>query len=313
MNIPLFDGHCDTILLLDRKELPDGALRENNLHIDLKRARKFSPGAQFFALFHSPRANIQGDPFAKFYRRFKTEMELNSDIISFCRNAQDARKAAEEGKYAAFLSIENATLIGCDPNRLQEVYDAGVRAVCVAWNNATILTGTNVEDTDRGLSEQGKEFVKRCFDLGIIVDVSHISDPAFWDIAEMAKGPIIASHSNSRDVYYHTRNLTDDQFKKLIELGGTTGINMFGDFISDTPTIDDVIEHIEHFWMLGGQKNVAIGADFDGCDVIPEGMHGIEDMDMLYEALLKKNYNEDLLRDLFYNNLMRVVEEVCGI
>jgi membrane dipeptidase len=148
-------------------------------------------------------------------------------------------------------------------------------------------------------------------ELGVVVDLSHASERAFWDTAEITKRPIIAGHSNSKTVCPHKRNLTDEQFKALVRLGGVAGINLCPDFLnpSKSAKVADILRHIEHFMGLGGERAVCLGGDLDGIDETPEGIGGIEDYGVLYEALLRLNYPEALVRDIFYNNLLEVLEK----
>jgi membrane dipeptidase len=137
--------------------------------------------------------------------------------------------------------------------------------------------------------------------------VSHISDPGFWDVAQLAEAagkPFFASHSNSRKVWHHSRNLTDEQFLELTRLGGVAGLNTCYEFLGPGEgCIDDAVAHIEHFCSLGGEKSVAIGGDWDGCTPF-RGMDRVTDMDKLYERLLQRNFKEALVEDIFYNNLI---------
>ncbi|MBP5166519.1 MAG: membrane dipeptidase [Oscillospiraceae bacterium] len=306
MDIPLFDGHCDAILRLYTDRSPTGALKKNDNHVDLERGLRYSKYAQFFALFGVPEMFPGKDGFEELYRRFRAE-------LSPCRTAAEAAAAAERGQCAAFLSIEGAELIDCDPLRLEQAYEKGVRSICLSWNRATRLCGSSAEDGGRGLSSEGREFVMLANRLGMIVDVSHLSDAGVRDIAGMGI-PFIASHSNSRAVYPHPRNLDDDMFRAVRDSGGTAGLNLFADFLGEgRVTVEDVIRHAEHFLDLGGEKTLAIGGDLDGCDRLPEGIEGIQDMTKLYAAFTDRGYGKELLDDIFYNNLMRVVERVCTI
>lgn len=320
MKLPLFDAHCDTISAILRT---DSELCCNNLHIDMKRSDGFFPYAQFFAIFAQIKPDEKSDDlnwllwrkgndaFAQQYGVFIREMERNRRIISFCKCWSDAEKAFSEGKKAAFLSIEGAEIIDCSIEKLEKVYNQGVRAIILTWNFQNKLSGSNDEGYSNGLTQLGRNFVKRCQELGIIVDVSHLSEPGFWDVIEIAEKPIIASHSNSKTIWPNKRNLTDRQFMAIAKTGGVAGINLYTDFLGEKPDINKVTEHIEHFLQLGGEKNIAIGADLDGCDTLPEGISGIEDIYKIAENLLKKNYTEALVYDIFYNNLKRVVMEIC--
>ncbi|MDE6107455.1 MAG: dipeptidase, partial [Oscillospiraceae bacterium] len=228
-----------------------------------------------------------------------------------CRTAEEIESAWADGKTAALLSIEGGELLDCDLDKLEEVYHWGVRAINLTWNYTNELSGTNVEDKEKGLTEQGRAFVVKMQRLGMLVDVSHLSDPGFWDVIDLAKKPIIATHSNSRAVCPHTRNLTDEQFKALIKNGGVAGLNMCDEFVGEAPTVDTLVAHVEHWFSLGGEHNVSLGGDWDGISGMPAGMHGVQDLDKLAERLLHMNYNEDKVRGIFYQNLMRVVKEVC--
>ena len=321
MPIKLFDGHCDTILRCydtGADYFNGGSMRRNSGHVSLEEAREHFGGyAQVFAIF-AEAGMIPGKTYAQMfeeeYALFHREMEANLDLAVHCCTAKEAERAMEQGKIAAFLSVEGAEILDCSIPRLEQAYQMGVRAVNVTWNHANLLSGTNVEQPERGLSEQGRAFVRRMQELGMLVDVSHLSDPGFWDVAELAENagkPFFASHSNSRALCAHTRNLTDEQFKEIIRLGGVAGFNTCADFVSEkTSDLDAAIAHIEHFCALGGEKNVAIGGDWDGCTPF-RGMNRITDLDQLYERLLQRNFKETLVEDIFYNNLMRVVRNVC--
>jgi len=313
MNIPLFDAHCDTAFQM---VLRGYGLFENTGHTDLKRGLRYSPYAQFFALFAMDEAempercgHLRGfraeDLFELELKTLLTEFENRSDCIALCKTAGDARKALASGRAAAFLSIEGAELIGCSIDRLYEMKRLGLSSLTLSWNRPNALVA------DTGLSALGRDFVRACNELSIIIDVSHLSDRAFWDVIELSDSPVIASHSNSRALCPHGRNLTDEQFRAICESGGVAGINLYSNFLGENPTVDTVVSHIEHFLSLGGEKNIAIGSDFDGCDSLPEGIGGIEDIDKIYNELLRRAYPPELIRSIFFDNLMRVVGEVC--
>lgn len=309
--IDLFDGHCDTVLMCCLK---GGGFARNRYHVDLERAGKYRRYAQFFALFGQPE-DFPGMSFGEIFRReygiFAREMEENAAVIAHCRTAEEAGQAFAAGKMAAFLSVEGAELLDCSPERLEEAHALGVRAVNPVWNRANALGGTNAEETDRGLTAQGKEFVRKAEELGVLVDVSHLSDPGFRDVAALLDGPFFASHSNSRQVFSHPRNLTDSQFTAIIEHGGVAGFNLYADFVGGEPDLEAVAAHLDHWLDLGGEKNIALGGDLDGCAALAGGMAGLQDYERLYHFLLERGYGQALVQDLFFNNLMRVVSKVC--
>ena len=321
MSIPVFDAHCDTICEVVRQK---ERLRCNRLHADLERGRKFEPYAQIFAIFDRPWDSDQHP--ADYARdwpekvltklcdellaRLLDEFYVNRDILVHCRCAGDAKLAADGGKIAAFIAIEGAELLGCDLEALHRAYANGVRYVNLCWNYDNALCGAANGAGAYGLTEKGARFVAEMQDLGMAVDLSHASERAFWDVAEITKRPIMAGHSNSKAVCDNPRNLTDEQFLALIELGGVAGLNLCPDFLNESggAGIEDIIRHAEHFLSLGGERSLCLGGDLDGIDTAPKGIKGIQDYDKIYEAMLRRNYPESLVRDIFYNNLMRFSE-----
>lgn len=313
--IEVFDGHCDTLLCCYAYGY-DG-FRRNSGHLDLERMSKYGHYAQFFAAFAAKEGLPEGtdlwEVFLEQNAIFVREMEANKDLVSFCRTGDEARAAWDQGKLAAFHSVEGAELLNCDIEKLRKAHALGVRAINITWNHANLLSGSNVEEPERGLSEQGRAFVKEMGQLGILVDVSHLSDPGFWDVVDTVQGPFLATHSNSRALCLNPRNLTDEQFTAIIKKRGVAGLTMYPDFLGEDPDLTTLIAHLEHFLALGGEETIALGGDWDGCSHLPRGVDGIQAYEALYEALLRRNYHETLIRGVFYTNLMRVVSEVCSM
>ncbi len=312
MNIPLFDAHCDTISRI--ANYPGRSFTRNTDQWNLDRLEEVKEKAQIFALFWD--SAISGGSAAVEYqlRVFQKLCKDEENRIAHCRNGEEADEAIRQGKLAAFLSVEGGELLDCSLERLRWAYDQGVRIVNLTWNYANALSGSHNDDFDRGLSEQGRSFVMEMERLGMLPDVSHLSDAGFWDVVELTKKPIIASHSNSRDVFFHTRNLTDAQFTAIIKNHGVVGLNCYSRFLGEGKvTMNTLQKHLDHFLALGGEKTVALGGDWDGCDKLPSGWDGVWNWLDFYEHLWKQNYPEQLLRDLYFNNLMRTVIEVCTI
>ena len=325
--IPYFDAHCDTVYrcletgetsALDygdsreeqcRYYAASAHLRRNGGHIDLERSRQFSRCAQFFALFHDA-AEAPADGLWAQCRRmhdfFLREMVDNADIVCHCRTGREVDEAAAAGKTAALLSIEGADLLDCDVHKVETVTHWGVRLLNPVWNRANVLSGTNAEDPERGLSAEGRDFIRALEEYGIYPDVSHLSDAGFWDLVHIARRPIVASHSNARAVCPHRRNLTDDQFRAIRDLGGVVGLNLYLDFVG-RPTMDALVAHVEHFLALDGEKTLCLGGDLDGCETLAAGMAGMQDVPKLYEALKARGYSNALLEDIFWNNLRRLI------
>jgi len=309
----VFDGHCDALSYM---VVYGGGLRESKGQVDLLRMKEHGPWAQFFAIFGTrgyPDMPLE-EMFPKQYEIFQRELAANGDLLVQCRTAEEIEAAWAAGKSAAILSVEGAELLGCSLEELERAYRLGVRAVNLTWNHANALSGSNDEEPEKGLTDQGRAFVRRMQELGMLVDVSHLSDPGFWDVYELSQAagkPFFASHSNARAVCPHKRNLTDEQFTAIMKSGGVAGLNMSAEFLGEDPTVDTVVAHVEHWFGLGGEANVSLGGDWDGITHWPEGLDSIEDVHKLAERLLRMNYKEKQVEDLFCNNLMRVVRETC--
>ena len=306
MKISCFDAHCDT---LSRCMAAGEEFRKNNGAVDLERGKGLGRYAQIFAMFHDARkAPPDGMPAQcrRLHDFFLTEMGKNSGSVSFCCTGAEIDAAVGNGKIAALLSVEGADLLDCDIDNLDSAADWGVRLMNPVWNRANVLSGTHKEEADRGLSSAGRDFVRAMEEHQIYADVSHISDAGFWDILKMARRPVVASHSDSRAIWSHSRNLTDDMFRALRDSGGVVGINAYTDFAGERGTMDELVAHVEHFLNLNGEKTICLGGDLDGCDSLAGGLRGIEDVPRLYEALRERGYPDDLLEDLFWNNLRRL-------
>ena len=304
--IPYFDGHCDTVSCCAHM---GRSLRENDGHLDLARLGRFRKAAQVFAIFANAARFPEGglwDECQKQHEVFRRELAENADLAVQCRTGAEIAAANGAGRVAALLSVEGAELIDCDPEKLGTAAAWGVRLVNITWNHVNALSGTNVDRPDRGLTDRGREFVREASRLGILPDVSHLSDPGFWDLAEMGLGPIVASHSNARALCGHSRNLTDDMFKAVRDSGGVAGFNMYGDFVGGSRSLDDAVRHIDRFMDLDGAKTVALGGDWDGCD-LAFGWTGVQDLPALWRALAERGYDRAALEDIFYNNWMRVL------
>lgn len=324
--IPYFDAHCDTLYRCmetgETSALEYGdtraeqteyfskshELRKNDGHLDLARGKEFARYGQVFALFHDALEVPADGMWAQCNRIhdfFLQQMEENGDIVRHCRNGAEVDNAVKNGKIAALLSVEGADLLDCDPSKIETVAQWGVRFLNPVWNRANVLSGTNLEDSTRGLSDQGRDFVRELYRHHIYPDVSHLSDRGFWDLVDMGEGAIVATHSNTRAICPHRRNLTDDQFCAIRDSGGVVGINFYLNFVGE-PTMDALIAHVEHFLNLGGEKTICLGGDLDGCEKLAAGMEGIQDIPRLYEALRERGYSAELLEDIFWNNLCRM-------
>lgn len=314
MKFPVFDLHCDTALgLMGKDLLGKKSLKQNDLHIDLNRAKTLDGYAQCFACFTTPgfRERYQISPLLVFEREMDavlSEMGANSRTIrqAFC--PQDVRDHHEKGLMSGILTIEGPAGFGFDPSLLGDLYAVGFRMSSLGWNEQNVLTGSHI--TGGGLTDQGREYVREAQRVGMMVDVSHISDEGFWDIIMTTEKPIVASHSNSRTVCGVSRNLTDDMFRAICETGGVAGFNQCAPFVGEMPTLDTVADHILHFLELDPAcRHIALGGDLDGCDELPAGFEGIQDYPKMAAKLLERGLTEEMVHRIFWDNALEVWEK----
>ena len=180
----------------------------------------------------------------------------------------------------------------------------------LGWNEQNSLCGSHA--TGGGLTEQGRAYFLEAQRLGMIVDVSHASDEAFFDMLEIANKPIIASHSNSRAVCPSSRNLTDDMFKAICENGGVAGINLYTEFVGGQKDMDAVCRHVAHFLELDPTgSHIALGGDLDGCESLVAGFEGIQSYPALANCLQTLGLDDTILHNIFWNNAIGVMEKCC--
>lgn len=315
MNVPVFDLHCDTALaLLGKSRNEAGSLKKNELHIDLERASRLEGYCQCFACFTTPIMEELGNlsPVVAFERELATiqrEVDKNKRLIGIVYSADQVEDNRQKGKMSALLTIEGTAGFGYDPALLENLFQIGFRITTLGWNEANELTGSNV--TGGGLTEKGREYVKEAQRLGMLVDVSHISDEGFWDIMDCTQAPIVATHSNSRAIWEHSRNLTDEMFRAICRTGGVAGINQFGEFVGTNSTLDTVCDHIFHFMDLDPSgRHIALGGDLDGCSYFSQGFEGIQSYPALADRLLERGMSETTIRDIFWNNALNVLRSV---
>lgn len=314
MNLPIFDLHCDTATeLLGRDFSGTTPLRSNQLHIDLERMKQYPTYAQCFAFWFTtdlplPKGIKVEDLFWRELSVLQDQIDKNKDLIRQARSAADVRKNMADGVASAIFTLEGPAGIGFDPAKLQKLHNLGFRISTLGWNENNCLTGS--QKTGGGLTKRGREYVKECQRLGILVDVSHISDEAFWQIIDMTDAPVIATHSNSRAVCSASRNLTDDMFRAICSTGGVAGFNLCADFVGVNPTLDTACDHILHFLELDPSgTHIALGGDLDGISEMPEGFHGVQDYGKLAQRLMERGIDEDTLIKIFWSNALGVMEQ----
>ncbi|MBQ1660400.1 MAG: dipeptidase [Clostridia bacterium] len=304
----LFDLHCDTLY---RAYTEKSTLFNDSFHISFNKAKGINPYIQCFAVWipDEYRGNAALDLFRGCVKKLDEQL-AGTDIIR-CRTNDDIKDVSAKGKTGAVLTVEGGAVLAGRLENIELLKKEGVRMMTLTWNGKNELgDGVGVENAG-GLNDFGRKVVCEMERQGIIVDISHAGERMFYDVAEIAKKPFAASHSDAKAVSPHRRNLTNEQFEIIRDNGGIVGLNFCVDFLNKTATkakMYDIIRNAEHFLSLGGEKTLAIGGDFDGAD-IPSDMNGIEALPQLYEMFLHHNYSESLVEDIFFNNAFSFFEK----
>ncbi len=317
------DMHCDTLLKGVREEreeiyeLPEAMA-------DVKRLKEAQVICQFFAIFFPPKQSqypegVKPLPedeelFKKAREIFQNTIQKHGEVLGQAVNYQEVIRQQEAGRVAGILTMEDGRAVLGSFERLQYFYSQGVRLISLTWNYENCFGAPNSKDVkimQRGLTSFGKEAVGVMNDLGILVDVSHLSDGGFWDVAALSKKPFVASHSNCRSLCNHTRNLTDEMIHSLAEHGGVAGVNFEPTFLQEgkqESTMERIAAHIKHYVQIGGEECVGIGTDFDGIQGVFEVGEPTA-MERLFAYLHRSGFSEDLIEKIAYRNVFRVIKE----
>lgn len=339
----IVDMHCDTISRL--VEARGESLFENQGQLDLKRMLDAGYILQNFALFVERERD--GDPWERvrtLCQKFKQEMKKNERWIAQVYRYPDIEENQRNGKMSALLTVEEGAVCKGEIAKLEELYRWGVRMLTLTWNFPNELGNPNFDRTliakvyeakensperqdafdwyfhtpnlTDGLTECGKEFVVRMEELGMIPDVSHLSDAGFYDVLSVTKKPFAASHSNARAVSPCVRNMTDDMIRRLADRGGVMGLNFCPDFLEEKPlgmsnpgSIESIIRHAKHIVNVGGIEVLGLGSDFDGIDGHEE-LQGVQGMGKLWEAMKKSGFSEWDLDLMFGKNVLRMYRDI---
>ena len=302
----LFDLHCDTFYDIYAKKIP---LAQNDLHIDLEKLSGYEASVQTSAIWASKKKGNEEcwEFFLNACTAMDAEIAKNPRAVRVT-DAASIRRAVEEGKNAFILAVEDARMLNGYISRVDTMREMGVRFMTLQWGGPTIIGGAH--DTDLPLTDFGRAVVRRCFEVGIIPDVSHASRAVTAEVLEMAKAagkPVVATHSNSFGVFAHTRNLTDDEFRTIISLGGLAGISMvpyhLTDYDNGAPCdLQTLADHILHYISLGGENTVCMGSDFDGVGVLPDGIENISSLPRLADHLRRGGMSEEQIEKIFFRN-----------
>lgn len=344
--IAYFDGHNDVLLRLSGlsggdpvKAFVDG---NGQGHLDLPRARQGGFVGGLFALYAPSEKKDFGSPGAladnlppmlapeaawtsirkqvAIFTRLVTEAGAQ---LARCTSAADIRAAIADGKLALVLHIEGADAIEADLDLLHVLYGAGLRSLGPVWSRPTIFGHgvpfkfPSTPDVGEGLTEDGKRLVRECNRLKILIDLSHMNEAGFWDVARHSDAPLIATHSNVHAICPSPRNLTDKQLAAIRESDGLVGLNFAcgflredGRMVTDTD-LEWMVRHVDALIEKLGENRVGIGSDFDGAPV-PNAIGTVAGTPALFEALRAHGYDDALLRKIGSENWIAALERVWG-
>lgn len=313
----VFDGHCDTILEVINHKRSLGS-RTLVGHLDIPRMKEGGVDVQFFAVFiediYKPDRSLKRT--LQLIDCFYKEMEKNQDDISQVTNYNQIEEVNSAGKIAAILSIEGGEALEGDLGVLRVLYKLGVRLLTLTWNQRNqIADGIGESRTGSGLTKFGLKVIDEMNRLGMLIDVSHLSETGFWDVIKRSKAPIVASHSNCYALCPHLRNLKDEQIKALADKGGVIGITFVPNFLTQEKrktTVGDVAKHIDYLVEKVGVDYIGLGSDFDGTGVLPIGLEGVDKVPNITGKLLDRGYKEKDIKKILGENFLRVFKEVVG-
>ena len=343
----VFDGHNDVLSKLhaSRPEDPADAFIDGyDAAIDLPKSVEGGFAGGFFAVYVPPmevdhEARLAAMTAESYALPLPPELEqsyaaevANAQIgilrqlearqaLKICRSTGEIRESVTAGIMAAILHMEGAEAIDADLAMLDSLHDIGLRSLGPVWSRPTIF-GHGVPfafpsspDTGPGLTDAGRRLVKRCDDLGILIDLSHMNEAGFWDVAKLSAAPLIATHSNAHAVCQHARNLTDDQLRAIADSGGMVGLNFAtaflrpdGKMLPEVP-FEVMMRHLDHMLGILGEDHVGLGSDYDGA-VVPEQLRTAADLPGLVEALRSRGFGETLVEKLCIGNWLRALDSI---
>jgi membrane dipeptidase len=316
-----FDCHVDTLAaLLSRMDgglAADFVKGTDSLHLDLPRARAAGISGVFAAMCIENAFQYDSAPkrVLRMIRLAKRIADESEGAVVIARSTAELERAHSTGKFALVPAIENACSLAGSLDLLHIYYELGVRSLGLVWNGRNELgDGVRVRNAG-GLTEFGVEVVRECNKIGMLVDVSHLSEKGFDDVADNCEGPFIATHSNARAICDHPRNLTDRQLKTIGGRGGVAGLNFCTAFLTEKAedaNLEHAVRHYLHMAEVAGSQSVALGSDFDGITDTPKGLESASKIPRLADALRNAGVSETDLRGFLGENILRVFKTVCG-
>ncbi|MCL1795314.1 MAG: dipeptidase [Clostridia bacterium] len=304
----IVDTHCDTLMALAE---PDNRFTNGRpAHITPERLREGGVTLQVCALFAGP-SGPKGQGKDAPHEQAAAQLKALPMLLTDGLTQVDSPFEALEGNPHVMLSIEGGEIIGDSLDTLRRYRRLGIRLFALTWNNENLLAHPHCADGHKGLKPFGWDVVSELARLGIAADVSHLGEGGFWDLIFHAEKPPMASHSCCRKLCNHTRNLTDDQIRALIDVGGWIGVNFYASFLSESgeADLDTLIRHIAHIGELGGILNVGFGSDFDGIDTPPKELEHPGKLPALLQALLRHGFSKEEVEGIAGNNFLRYMKQ----
>ena len=296
----IFDAHCDTL----NKLMEKGENLTSSTGMVSAPMMKAYPGyIQIFAAWVD-RSKTDNPLLSALTLSDSFHREISQNGIKHIDSKKSLGDVLENGGYGAILSLENGVALCGKVEMTDVLYRLGFRVITLTWNGSNELGDGAVGSPQGGLTAFGKEVVERMNSLGMVIDVSHLSEKGFYDVADISKMPFTASHSNTQKYCSHPRNLSDEQIKTIIDTNGVIGINLYSEFLSDTgeANISDVVKHIEHILSLGGENNIGIGTDFDGISKSAKGLENIACLKNLVTELERLGYSTEIIEKFTHRN-----------
>lgn len=298
------DLHCDT---LTKAFEENKSLIQNNLHIDFKKLNEFKSVTQVFAIWLDKKYYDKAfDMTNKVIDFFDSEIKESDIKVNKIANYDDINNR----QINAILAIEGGESLQGNIDNIYHFYNRGVRFLTLCWNFENEIGFGARTNIDKGLKPFGKEVIKNLNKVGITIDVSHLNENGFKDVCKLSEKPFIATHSNSFNVYKHYRNLKDYQIKEIVNSNGIIGINLYPKFLTnDNATIFDVIKHIDYIINLVGDKNITLGCDLDGIDILPNDIYNVLDYKKIFRYI-KEEFGDDVLNNIAYKNFNNFFRKV---
>ncbi|MEO8209126.1 MAG: dipeptidase [bacterium] len=317
----LVDTHNDFIWKVFDKGADLGK-RNANTQSDIPRFKEGGLDVQVFAVWIPMNKVSQSFNFVtgQINRLKNFEVENSSDL-EFAKTYDEIIRITDEKKICGLIGIEGGTAVEKNLDNINTFFELGVRYIGLTWNNSNLISTSARDETERnkkgGLTDFGVKVIKRMNEVGMLIDVSHLSEEGFWDVIENTDSPIIASHSNCYSINPHYRNLTDEQINAIAKNGGYIGINFYDKFLDkdgekNGASIEKVIEHIDYIKNLVGVDYIGIGSDFDGGITPPPELYDASTYPLITKKLIERGYTEEEIKKILGGNFLRVFKRVCG-